>query len=172
MAGSETPVASRRQFLGRLTALMAAAIGAALAVPAIGYLIGPSLRRFDRPPAGAGSVATLPPDQPVQREVVVETRDGWMTKQTTRAVWVVRRAGGEVVVYNPHCTHLGCAYRWNVGTRHFECPCHGGVYDLDGRVVAGPPPRPLDRLDVRVEGDELAVRYVDFQSGASKAVPL
>jgi menaquinol-cytochrome c reductase iron-sulfur subunit len=77
-----------------------------------------------------------------------------------------------VVAYNPHCTHLGCAYRWNSGTRHFECPCHGGVYDLDGRVVAGPPPRPLDRLDVHVEGDELAVRYVDFQSGVSKTTPL
>jgi len=163
---------TRRQFFGVLTGWIAAAIGATLAVPAIGYFIGPALKRKTLGWLNAGAVDSLAPDQPMQREVEVGTQEGWFTTQTIKGVWVVKRSTGEIRVYNPHCTHLGCAYAWNPDARQFRCPCHGGVYDLDGRVIAGPPPRPLDTLDFRVEGDRLEVNYEDFKSGTHDKTPL
>jgi len=175
MKGPNVPAAektTRRQFFGRLTALMAAAIGATLAVPAVGYFIGPALRRKTIGWLNVGGIGSLEPDQPVQREVVVSTQEGWFSTQATKGVWVVKRSTGELRVYNPHCTHLGCAYAWKPDAHQFQCPCHGGIYDLDGRVIAGPPPRPLDTLDYRVEGEQLEIRYEDFKSGAHQKNPL
>ncbi len=48
------------------------------------------------------------------------------------------------------CTHLGCIYAWNSATNRFECPCHGSKYRLDGRRIASPAPRTLDRFEVLV----------------------
>jgi len=154
-----------------LTGWIAAAIGATLAVPTIGYFIGPALKRKTPGWLHAGSINTLVPDQPVQREVEVGTQEGWFTTQTTKGVWVVKRPTGEIRVYNPHCTHLGCAYNWNPAARQFQCPCHGGVYDLDGRVIAGPPPRSLDTLDYRIDGEQLEIKYENFASGSPKRIP-
>ncbi len=163
---------TRREFFGLLSGWIAAAIGAMVAVPAVGYLIGPALRRTLPTQAGAGTIADLPLNQPVQREVVIETRDGWLKGGSTKGVWVVKLSTGEIRVYNPHCTHLGCAFAWNRDQERFLCPCHGGVYDLDGRVLAGPPPRPLDTMEHTIDGDRLIVTYVDFKSGASKKIPI
>jgi menaquinol-cytochrome c reductase iron-sulfur subunit len=54
------------------------------------------------------------------------------------------------VVISTRCAHLGCPVRYIQASQKFLCPCHGGVYDREGRVVSGPPPRPLERLNVRV----------------------
>ncbi|HUJ79106.1 MAG TPA: ubiquinol-cytochrome c reductase iron-sulfur subunit [Nitrospiria bacterium] len=163
---------TRREFFSLLTGWIAAAIGATLAVPAVGYFIGPALKRKTPGWLNAGAIAGLSTDQPVQREVVAETVEGWYTTQSTKGVWVVKLSTGEIQVYNPHCTHLGCAYAWNPDAHQFQCPCHGGVYNLDGRVIAGPPPRPLDTLEYRVEGDTLEVKYEDYKSGTHDKTPL
>lgn len=55
------------------------------------------------------------------------------------------------------CTHLGCIVRWHSDQKRFICPCHKGTFDMDGRVVAGPPPRPLDELKLIVKGDDILV---------------
>lgn len=164
--------ATRREFFGILSGWIAAAIGATLAVPAVAYVVGPALRRKTLGWLNAGAVGDLVADQPVQREVEVGTQEGWFTTQSIKGVWVVKRSTGEIRVYNPHCTHLGCAYAWNDAARQFQCPCHGGVYDLDGRVIAGPPPRTLDTLDFQVEGERLEIKYEDFKSGTPRKIPL
>ncbi len=51
------------------------------------------------------------------------------------------------------CTHARCIVKWSEPDRRFICPCHRGAFDADGRVVSGPPPAPLRRLDVRDAGD-------------------
>lgn len=91
----------------------------------------------------------------VQYDVMVRDkgRDGLMRKRA----YLVKTAD-DLVAFDPQCTHLGCATRWDEATRLFLCPCHGGGYDLEGRVLMGPPPRPLRRLLVRVEGSELYLR--------------
>ena len=54
------------------------------------------------------------------------------------------------VAISTRCAHLGCPVRYIQASKKFVCPCHGGVYDFEGRVVGGPPVRPLDRFYTRV----------------------
>lgn len=56
-----------------------------------------------------------------------------------------------------HCTHLQCAVNWVAATQQFICPCHGGVYDIMGNVMAGPPPRALRRRIIQVQGDSVQI---------------
>lgn len=55
------------------------------------------------------------------------------------------------------CTHLGCTVQYRSDWRQIWCACHNGIYDLNGRNVSGPPPRPLDLFDVHLRGDEIVV---------------
>jgi len=55
------------------------------------------------------------------------------------------------------CTHAGCNVKWNADDEQFHCPCHGGIFDRDGSVVAGPPRRPLERLRLEVESGRVVV---------------
>ena len=59
------------------------------------------------------------------------------------------------IAISTRCAHLGCPVRWVDAAARFICPCHGGVYDLLGRRVSGPPVRPLDRFPTRVSGDRV-----------------
>jgi quinol---cytochrome c reductase iron-sulfur subunit, bacillus type len=98
------------------------------------------------------SIFDLPPNQPVMAVLSERHADGWYQTRQQRVVFVDRQGDGYRVL-SAVCTHLGCGVRWDAGAQQFKCPCHGGVYDREGRVVAGPPPRPLDRLPVRVNPD-------------------
>lgn len=55
------------------------------------------------------------------------------------------------------CTDLGCTVGWDAGRNQFVCPCHMGIYDADGNVVSGPPPRPLDQYEVEVKDGNIYV---------------
>lgn len=70
-----------------------------------------------------------------------------------RAFLVVGEKG--LAVFSPVCTHLGCYVNWDNNRKEFLCPCHGGRYDIDGRVIAGPPPKPLDRLPFKIEAGKV-----------------
>ena len=61
------------------------------------------------------------------------------------------------IAISSRCAHLGCPVRWVDAAERFICPCHGGVYDLLGRRVGGPPVRPLDRFYTRVEGENVQI---------------
>jgi menaquinol-cytochrome c reductase iron-sulfur subunit len=63
-------------------------------------------------------------------------------------------------VFNPRCTHLGCAYRWDARREQFACPCHGGTFAISGEVTGGPPPRALTKLSSKIEDGTLRVRFV------------
>ncbi|MEJ2697976.1 MAG: ubiquinol-cytochrome c reductase iron-sulfur subunit [Candidatus Sulfobium sp.] len=63
----------------------------------------------------------------------------------SRKVFLVRK-DKEFFVLSPTCSHLGCLVNWNYLKHEFDCPCHGGRYDMAGRVIGGPPPKPLTRL--------------------------
>jgi cytochrome b6-f complex iron-sulfur subunit len=58
------------------------------------------------------------------------------------------------------CTHLGCIVKWKKARRQFFCPCHGGRFDAEGRVLGGPAPRPLARLEVEELPGRIVVRVV------------
>ena len=63
----------------------------------------------------------------------------------------------DVVVFDPHCTHLGCPLSWSNGAAAFVCPCHGGMFGSTGAVLSGPAPRPMIRYETRIEGGEVFI---------------
>lgn len=72
---------------------------------------------------------------------------------------LVHTEDGNFYSYEQKCTHLSCAVYYRPGTMKIECPCHNGWFDVKtGEVLQGPPPRPLDRLDVSIEGDDIYVQ--------------
>jgi menaquinol-cytochrome c reductase iron-sulfur subunit len=147
-------------------------IGLGLAIPLVGYVISPALKRRERAWVDVGAIDALPTGTPQQLDHVTTLRDGWLETKSHKAIWAVKHTDGEVTVYSPLCTHLGCGYRWEGQEQQFKCPCHGSVYDITGQVMAGPAPRRLDVLPTKVEGGRLLVMYKEFKSGLSTAVEL
>ena len=83
--------------------------------------------------------------------------EGKQVQLGRRPVWVLRLPGGGFMALSALCTHRGCIVDWDKGRRVFRCPCHGGLYDLHGNVIAGLPQRPLEHLRVEVVGDEVFI---------------
>lgn len=77
-----------------------------------------------------------------------------------RPVLVFRDTNGQFRAFSALCTHLQCVVRYVAERSQIECPCHGGVYSLDGLNVAGPPPRPLEELAVNVTDDAVIVSAI------------
>ena len=164
---------SRRTFLKLLAATLAAFLTAAAGVPIVGAVVAPGLRRDEARWVPVGAISDFAIGQPRMVSFTVVKTDGYARSTTTRAVWVCRQADDQMLVYNARCTHLGCLVGYRADSQTFLCPCHGGVFALiDGRVVDGPPPRPLDRLDYRVENGQLLVQYRDFLVGVPEQVAL
>lgn len=75
----------------------------------------------------------------------------------SRPALLVRTAEGEYRAMSATCTHLGCTVQYKADAKQVWCACHNGMYDLSGKNVSGPPPRPLDLFTVHVKGQEIYV---------------
>jgi Rieske Fe-S protein len=112
-----------------------------------------------RPPAArsagrwirAGTTDDLKPDEPVARVLAVSRVDGWYRERARQTVFLVWDGDKNIRAMSATCTHLGCQVQWDAKGKKFRCPCHGGVYAADGRVLEGPPPRPLDAVEARID---------------------
>jgi len=143
-------------------------IGAALAAPLLVFLFGPAVRgttiggllgrsipptpRPREPWTRVGDLGGLQQGEPTITTVQMPVQEGWIQSTVPVAVYVLRTGADSVTIFDVHCTHMGCPVTWNHAAGRFLCPCHGGVFNSDGRVLSGPPPRPLDRYAVRVDG--------------------
>lgn len=137
----------RRGFLGLLTALAGAWLGAVL-WPIYRYLSP----RPQPDPFGTEGRALV---KGVNLAQVARPGQGANGLYGARGVLVFRDPAGVLKAFDSKCTHAGCNVQFKGD--HIYCACHGGVYDLEGRNVAGPPPRPLTPLKVVVEGDVIYV---------------
>lgn len=164
--------ATRRSLL-RITIGGAALFGGVvLGVPLVGSLLGPSFREKPGRWSRAGNVADLPEGRPTVLSFADKAVDAYLRTTVNREVWAVRRSGSDVTVYSPICPHLGCRYDWEPQSGHFVCPCHGSVFALDGKVLAGPAPRPLDTLPTKIANGQLSVEWERFEVGVKKKVPV
>jgi len=132
-------------------------MAAAMGVPALAYLLVPASQKKQSQWAEVGDVDKLATDAPVEMAFRRNRVDGWKVISEKSTAWVVKRADSSLVAYGPQCTHLGCAYHWEAGRNSFLCPCHSSLFSIDGKVLAGPAPRPLDRYEVKLEGSKLLV---------------
>lgn len=141
-----------------LWSLMAAALGA----PALVYLLFPPKVRRQPEWVEAGDVSGLAPHTPVEMVFRRNRVDGWKVLSEKSTAWVVRLDSGRLEAFGPQCTHLGCAYRWDENKSHFVCPCHSSIFSMEGKVVAGPAPRPLDQYETRVENGKLLLGRLEI----------
>lgn len=70
---------------------------------------------------------------------------------------LIRTSDGQYRAFSAVCTHLSCTVQYRSDTHRVWCPCHNGIYDLKGRNVSGPPPRPLEAYEVHVQGEDIVV---------------
>ncbi len=101
-----------------------------------------------------------------------ETKDGWLTKNARTLAYVKRIKEDEVIAVSAGCTHLGCIVTWDEESKIFKCPCHDGRFDAEGKVISGPPPRPLERHKTKVEDGRILLSNVTVPFGGDKSEPV
>jgi Rieske Fe-S protein len=87
----------------------------------------------------------------------IEKESGTIVRFGNKPVIMVRTAEGEVHAFSATCTHLDCTVQFRKDMGVIWCACHNGKYDLNGRVVSGPPPRPLDEYRVIIQADDVII---------------
>jgi Rieske Fe-S protein len=142
---------NRRTALVIFINTVGAAIGAGLTAVLGAFAFRPSSSAQPDRWVRAGLTADLTPNVPVPRVLSLSRQDGWYRERARETVFVVWDGDKSVHVMSATCTHLGCQVRWDGDATKFRCPCHGGVFDAQGNVVEGPPPRPLDRIEARID---------------------
>jgi len=155
---------SRSGFVKSVTVFVGSLIGAGLGLPAVGYLISPALSVKE-------TEAWIPLGPLTNYEVGVPklfnfTRsqiNGWEKTILSYGVFVIRKDESQVLVLSNICTHLACRVSWHPDVEHYISPCHDGHFDIDGNVLSGPPPRPLDEFVTKIEDDNLFIQYPPFK---------
>ena len=162
---------SRRTFLFKLSLLLNAAVGAVLAVPIAGYLLGPAMKKASS--VGAWITIGTVNDFPVGETRLVDFKspvaglgDGDAAKV---ACWVRRISAQQFQVFAINCAHLGCPVRWFAQSQLFLCTCHGGAYYEDGSRASGPPERGLFEYRYQLDGNSLLIHAGDLPTLATQA---
>jgi Rieske Fe-S protein len=140
--------------------------GVAIVLPAVGFALAPIFHRGKERWEAVGPLSDFTEDtyKPVVFTIVYGIGDaGKTTAYVRRSSKQLGEKPGNFVAISTRCAHLGCPVRFVQAAGNFICPCHGGVYDFQGKVIGGPPVRPLDRFQTRISADgkevELGPRY-------------
>ncbi len=105
-----------------------------------------------------GLASKVPIGEPTLFKFKITVQTGWIVDEQEVSAFVLTNNGRDFIALSNVCTHLGCHIRWVAEQGKFFCPCHNGVFDKEGNVVSGPPPRPLDRYEVNIQDNELLVK--------------
>lgn len=149
---------SRRNFLAIATGAIGTVIGVVMAIPAVAYVVGPALqRRTTQNWIRLGPTSKVEIGTPTLFKTIVESQTGWIITEEELSVYVLTEDGREYITLSNICTHLGCRVRWIADQEHYFCPCHNAAFTKIGSVESGPPPRPLDRYETKVEDEQLYI---------------
>jgi menaquinol-cytochrome c reductase iron-sulfur subunit len=162
---------SRRTFLFKLSLLLNGAVGVVLAVPLVGYLLGPGLKRSASYQSwiSLGPVDRFPVGETRLTDFINPIRAPWDGETGRAACWVRRISAEQFQVFAINCAHLGCPVRWFAQSKLFLCPCHGGAYYADGSRASGPPPRGLFEYQYKLEGGSLMIYGGEMPTLATRA---
>ena len=165
MSHPSIPVASsspddldRRGWLRAAIGVLVGGVASVLGVVVGGAVLSPSFARPQEDWVPAGRLRDLDAGVPTPVTVRVARQDGYYEAVDAQVVFLIKAESGAVRALSSTCTHLGCHVNYDAAAKLFKCPCHGGVYNADGKVVAGPPPRPLTELPARVDGAQIFVQ--------------
>lgn len=162
--------ATRRDFMKLATGVLTILTGLVIGIPILGTLVGPIFRREKAKWIKVAEVKSLTLGQPQKLTFASLTVDAYIMETVLHSVWVVKHSPSEVSAFSSVCPHLGCHYNWNPQSKHFECPCHNSVYAVNGQVLGGPAPRPLDTLPTNVEDGGLFIQWMEFKVGIPEKI--
>ncbi len=136
---------SRRTFLDYLLGIGVVAWLAAVLYPILDYLRVPKQTEAAPSTVVAGTVKEFKPNS------------GKVFRFGNEPAILIDTPDGKLEAFSAVCTHLQCTVQYRSDMQRIWCACHGGVYDLNGRNISGPPPRPLTEYKVAVKGDDIIV---------------
>ncbi len=161
----ENIVISRRSFFGSLMLIGSAGMGAILAVPVLRYVLYPLYAKSSNTVWSLiGKMEHFSDlSKPVMAPLDLKQIDGWREVDSSQTVYVTKSAEGDMKVLSSICPHMGCTIAWREGHDDFYCPCHGSVFERDGKHVSGPSPRGMDPLPNKAEDGNLLVKFEYFR---------
>jgi cytochrome b6-f complex iron-sulfur subunit len=113
--------------------------------PAIRYVIPPPVAESGNRSVVAAKVGEI------------KNNSGKVFRFGSEPAILIRTPEGQYRAFTAVCTHLGCTVQYRADLNEIWCPCHNGMYNLQGRNISGPPPRPLTEYAVHVQGDQIIV---------------
>jgi cytochrome b6-f complex iron-sulfur subunit len=137
---------TRRTFVNWFLGTSAGAFLLAVLYPVARYLVPPVVGES----SAASVTLALKPDD-------VKPNSGQIFKFGSRPGILIRTPAGELRAFSAVCTHLNCTVQYRADLSRIWCACHNGHYDLNGKNIEGPPPRPLDALVVNARGNQIVV---------------
>ena len=160
----EGETVSRRRFMTGTVHAAGGIAAAAFTLPAVGLAVGPVFEKHEQHWESVGPTADFADDAYIPRTLTLVRGIGdvgkstvYIRKYSTDLDDEPRDEYNEYIAISTRCMHLGCPVRFVEASERFICPCHGGVYDFQGKVAGGPPVRPLDRFYTRVRNDNLEI---------------
>ncbi|HWH14346.1 MAG TPA: Rieske (2Fe-2S) protein [Miltoncostaeaceae bacterium] len=137
---------TRTRFLSGVAVAGGAVLTAAILVPLVGFAVADTVKDEEWRWVDAGPLSDFAPGETASLAI------SGPNPEADRRVFVRYKDNQIIAIWN-RCAHLGCPVQYIQAGDNYICPCHGGAYDSLGRTTAGPPPRPLDRFDVKVVAD-------------------
>ncbi|MDX9990613.1 MAG: ubiquinol-cytochrome c reductase iron-sulfur subunit [Anaerolineales bacterium] len=160
---------SRRDFMKITTGAIGGVIAAVTGIPAVAYLVSPALREDKAgKPVIIGKLQDIPIGKPHPFSFTVTKVNGWERTAASYGGFVIRRSPdpADIIILSSRCTHLSCRVNWNDEAQGFLCPCHDAFFDIDGKVLNGPPPEPLRRFAFEVDAEgNLTITPVEIKEG-------
>ena len=135
----------RRDFVGWILGGGFVASVVSFLYPAFKFMLPPAIPEASTNEVAAGKVQDL------------KSNSGKIVKFGSRPALLIRTGETEWRAFSAICTHLNCTVQFQESTHQIWCACHNGFYDMNGKVVSGPPPRPLEEYAVHVRGDDVVI---------------
>jgi menaquinol-cytochrome c reductase iron-sulfur subunit len=160
----KTPNLSRNEFVTIMVGALGTLMGVIVGLPAIGYVISPALKKSEGEAwIPAGTVESYEVGVPTLFSFTRTKINGWEKTVSSYGAYILRNSevGNDFLALSSTCTHLSCRVSWKEDQKHYACPCHDAQFDINGAVLDGPPPRPLDPYETKVEEGNLYIHYVE-----------
>ena len=160
----EGETVSRRRFMTGSAHTAGAIAVTAFTLPSLAFAFGPVFEKTEEHWEAVGPTSDFTEDTYIPRTLTISRGIGevgkstvYMRKYNAQLDHEVKDEYNDYVAISTRCMHLGCPVRYVEASERFICPCHGGVYDIEGKVSGGPPVRPLDRFYTRVRNGNVEV---------------
>ena len=142
---------SRRDFIKVTTGIVGGVIAVAIGLPTISYLIDPALSEGGKDMwVSIGKFEDMQIGIPYPFSFTRVQVNGWERTSSSFGGYALRRSDDpkDLLILNSRCTHLSCTVNWSEEAKAYLCPCHDAKFGIEGEVLDGPPPRPLDDYNV------------------------